>query len=91
MCKQSYAIFIPFSRYLKHKWSYWSSRGVIGPPPSAAKFGHAADFFNILNNDCTEQWKKDYGKQYGLYMGTTPILFVSDIDLVRQVCIHFLI
>ena len=72
--------------YVNRKWSYWSRRGVIGPPPELSGFGHTVKMFNCINEPVFEEWEAKYGKQFGLYFGLEPVLFVTDIELVRQVC-----
>merc|ERR1711892_218067 len=71
--------------YVNRKWSYWSRRGVVGPPPEVSGFGHTIKMFNCVNEPVFEKWEAEYGKQFGLYLGLNPVLFVADIELVRQI------
>ena len=71
--------------YVNRKWSYWSRRGIVGPPPEVSGFGHTIKMFNCVNEPVFENWEAEYGKQFGLYLGLDPVLFVADIELVRQV------
>ena len=75
--------------YVNNKWSYWSRRGISGPPPEWTGMGHSLKMFNVINDSPFEKWEAEHGKQFGLYLGLDPVLFVTDIDLIRQVSMNF--
>ena len=45
--------------YLHRKWSFWSKRGVKGPPPSMLKMGNMTEFTSMFDgstNFLTEKY-----------------------------------
>ncbi|CAF4153533.1 unnamed protein product, partial [Adineta steineri] len=75
--------FVPIRRNTtqKHK------RG-ISTPPFNFFFGHFKTLWNApLYHRQLENWTKQYGKIYGIYEGTHPVLVVSDPDFLQEVFI----
>ena len=65
----------------------WKSLGVKGPKASSLFLGNLGDTiahgrFNLYN-----EWTKKYGKVFGYYQGSTPVLLVADPDLARKILI----
>ncbi|XP_018321669.1 probable cytochrome P450 6a21 [Agrilus planipennis] len=77
--------------YLYYRWCfrYWKNRGVYTLTPSIP-FGNGAN--KILSRTCFALDLKDYyfilknkGLRYGgLYFGTSPLFFVTDLDLIKD-------
>ena len=72
--------------YQKHKFSYWSSRGVPGPQPWTP-FGTMLDYFRFGQQRIEIKWAQKYGKVYGLYRGYRPVFTILDTDLIKQVMV----
>ncbi|XP_017463082.1 PREDICTED: cytochrome P450 3A11-like, partial [Rhagoletis zephyria] len=73
--------------YIKNKHTYWIKKGIAGPKPQFF-FGNA---FDPIKNGlaATElQWMKNYGQMYGIYIGLTPALTITEPDLIKQVMIR---
>ena len=72
--------------YYKKKFSFWSNQGITGPKPKLF-VGNSFDVFlrPILQTD-PEDIKK-YGRVYGMYQGTNPMLVVSDPKIIRDVLV----
>lgn len=70
----------------KKTYTFWSRRGVKGPTPLPF-FGNALTY--ILNPlpDMDMMNRKIYGRMYGVYDGTTPVLFISDPEIIEKVFI----
>lgn len=68
--------------------SYWSSRGIVSPP-ALPIFGHAQQFFGSQRWLYVDKFYRKYRdhKVWGLYEFLTPVLFVSDPDLLK----HFMV
>ncbi|CAF0828341.1 unnamed protein product [Adineta steineri] len=60
----------------------------IATPPFNFFFGHLKTVWNHPSHHRQlENWTKQYGKIYGIYEGTHPILVVSDPDFLQEVFI----
>lgn len=72
--------------YFKNKHSYWKRLGIKGPPTTFI-FGNMLDamFSDFMAKQL--EWLKSYGKYYGYYLGTKPVLAIGDPEVVRQICI----
>ncbi|XP_054161124.1 cytochrome P450 3A18-like [Oppia nitens] len=75
-------------RYLKKVNTYWSSRGVNGPKPVIG-FGNNLELMNVGrgrgNKD--SEWMTKFGKLYGYYDNTQPVLCIADPLLIKEVVI----
>ncbi|CAG2169564.1 unnamed protein product [Oppiella nova] len=72
--------------YLSRGFSYWSKKGIKGPRPIPI-FGNLLDFFIIPQPLQELKWFKKYGKIYGHYLGKTPVLNISDPELIKQIMV----
>ncbi|CAG2114836.1 unnamed protein product, partial [Medioppia subpectinata] len=69
--------------YLTRNFKYWSSRGIDGPKPIVG-FGTLYQiFFKPLTELNTENFRK-YGKIYGTFLGTKPVLMIADPELTKE-------
>ena len=41
----------------------------------------------VTDRDSGTRWMKEYGKVFGVYEGTKPVLAVADPDVLGQICI----
>lgn len=68
-------------------FSYWKSRGIKGPKPWP--FVGTNGYYILRNRtEVDQEWFKTYGKIYGIYEGMTPVLRVSDNEIVKHVYIR---
>ncbi|KAJ6223022.1 hypothetical protein RDWZM_001567 [Blomia tropicalis] len=72
--------------YFNRKFSYWNERGVKGPSPSIP-FGNVLSFFRDGQVKIEKDWLQKYGKLYGNYQMTAPILTVIEPELIKQVLV----
>ena len=70
---------------LQQRYQYFNQCG-IPTPPFRFFFGHLKTLWNSVSlHRQLETWTKQYGKIYGIYQGTTPVLVVSDPDFLQEV------
>jgi cytochrome P450 len=70
--------------YYKNAFRFWKDRGIDGPTPCVL----LGNFGQILADKWVfTKWRRQYGKVYGLYEGSKPVLVVSDPKLLGQICI----
>lgn len=72
--------------YYKNYFNYWTRKNVKGPTP----FPFVGNLATILFSDrlvLDLKWRQKYGKVYGLYQGTQPVLVVADAEVLTQICI----
>jgi cytochrome P450 len=73
--------------YFSIKYRYWKSRGISGPEPSIP-------FGNILRpkgkgwHHLDVERHAKYGKVYGVYQGTNPVLVIADSELLKDVLVR---
>ena len=83
-------ILILFYIYLTKKWNYWSKRGVYQIQPSFP-FGSMPQIFTKsehINDFALRHANETKGlPYYGLYFLRTPILMVTDVDIVKHICV----
>lgn len=63
---------------------FWSSRGVKGPFPYPI-FGNVWQWMTNPVGDHDRKNMAIYGRWYGTYNGTEPVLIVSDPEIIRFV------
>ncbi len=82
--------------YSKKKYSYLQYYGYDGPKPSIKKLGNLLEFRNLSNSISKQlfirhysktlyKWSRKYGSIYCYYEAFTPILVISNVDLVREI------
>ncbi|KAL5018100.1 hypothetical protein ScPMuIL_003822 [Solemya velum] len=74
----SYVIF-------KRNTTIFSSQGIPGPRPFPL-VGNLPEM-RRLGLKHYEVWSKKYGKVYGVFIGAFPVLFVNDLDILRQITV----
>lgn len=79
-------LFIVLYLYLTRKYGYWKKRGVPEVPP-VFPIGSWGFNFNSSQAKQEEEWYKKYGKVFGIYEGTNPVLVVADLDLVKSILV----
>ena len=72
--------------YYKFKFSHWSSKGINGPPPTII-FGNLAPLLKQPWVTAYEKWVKAYGRVFGIYEKSKPILVVADAELVKEIIV----
>jgi hypothetical protein len=84
--------------YINRCYKYLKSIGYDGPMPRFF-VGNLIDFVSKENSirrnsnishysKTLQRWSKTYGKIYGYYEGHTPVLVLSDPDLVSELFIN---
>lgn len=81
------SIFAGLYFYIKQKYSYWSNRGVAGPPPSLLHFGNVLQLEGAPQDQIELEMLRKYGKVYGIYTGLQPTLVVLDEALIKTVLV----
>lgn len=79
-------ILLAVHQYYKNMHSYWQKLGVSGPKPWPI-IGNMAELVSTKRRDTVASWRRKYGKVYGIYEGTRPVLMVSDPDILQQISI----
>ena len=72
--------------YYNKKFKYWSNKGVKGPKPLYL-FGNILDKSFNSWPDADMEYAKKYGKLYGIYNGTQPVLCVMEKELIKDIMI----
>ncbi|XP_025105956.1 cytochrome P450 3A29-like [Pomacea canaliculata] len=74
--------------YLYTTWPYstWSRLGIPGPKPQYFH-GNSKEVIKKTMLKAVDDWKTQYGRVFGLYFGRSPILVVSDLDILREVLV----
>lgn len=65
----------------------WKSLGVKGPKASSLFLGNLGDTIAHGRFNLYKEWTKKYGKVFGYYQGSTPVLLVADPDMAREIFI----
>jgi len=83
------ALFIvPVIYYLCFKWQprYFKKMGVQGPFAWPV-VGNMMTMIKKGFMEADAAWSKEYGRVVGIFEGPTPVLYISDPDLVQQILI----
>ena len=73
---------------IKKIYETFQHMGIPGPTPKLF-FGNVIDLFthNRHSSACLADWTKKFGKIYGYFMGHTPIISISDPDMLQEIFI----
>ncbi|CAF2404456.1 unnamed protein product [Rotaria sp. Silwood2] len=72
---------------INNRYDYFKRLGISGPPHHFF-FGHYKILWSIKSlSKQLQEWTRQYGSIYGLFMGTTPMYVVSDVDFLQEVYI----
>lgn len=84
------AVVVLFLSYVfigyRKTYSFWSSRGIPGPTPLPF-FGNYLSYFFRCFRDVDDEYLKKFGKTYGIYEGSKPVLMTSDAELISKIWI----
>ena len=83
----SFRLVTTTASYIRHRYRYWSNRGVPTPPP---KFPFGNILATVFRNPEEREldWQRQYGKFYGQYSVMQPTLTIPDPDLIKQVLVR---
>lgn len=82
-------VFLLLHAYKIHKnYQTFRKLGLPGPKPRFF-FGNLIELFTHHRHSsaCLAGWTKTYGKIYGYFIGHTPIICISDPDLLQEIFI----
>ncbi|CAF4626543.1 unnamed protein product, partial [Rotaria sp. Silwood2] len=66
---------------------YFKHRGILGPPHHFL-FGHYKTLWSTKSfSKQIQEWTRQYGSIYGLFLGRRPMYVVSDVDFLQEVYI----
>ncbi|CAF1482504.1 unnamed protein product [Rotaria sordida] len=72
---------------INNRYDYFKRLGISGPPYHFF-FGHYKTLWSTKSfSKQLQEWTRQYGSIYGLFLGTTPIYVVSDVDFLQEVYI----
>ncbi|XP_033752365.1 cytochrome P450 3A11-like [Pecten maximus] len=72
--------------YLKIHFEVFERNGIPGPKP-AFLLGNIIEMMKKGQLQAIRDWRKTYGTVFGYFEGFTPVLSVSDPDVVREVLV----
>ncbi|KAH9387714.1 hypothetical protein TYRP_008908 [Tyrophagus putrescentiae] len=72
--------------YLKHRFSFWERQGVR-TQRFRWLFGNVLENFTANFYTQLTAWEKEYGQVFGSYLFMTPVLCISDPQLVKQMIV----
>lgn len=67
-------------------FSYWSSKGIKGPRPWPL-LGTTIYYILRPRIEVDNEWTRKYGKVYGVYEGYSPVLRITDNELIKHIWI----
>ncbi|CAM4953017.1 unnamed protein product [Rotaria socialis] len=78
-------IIIAYLRHIREKYSLFNRLAIPGPPPTLF-FGNFSDLVKTKRLSISiKQWTEKYGRVFGYFEGHTPILVISDPDVLQDV------
>ncbi|CAI2358122.1 unnamed protein product [Caenorhabditis sp. 36 PRJEB53466] len=71
--------------YFKWLHTYWKRKGIDGP----SGFPFIGSFYQLADRKfprglIINQWTKTYGQVFGYYEGATPVLVISDLEMLQE-------
>lgn len=79
----SLAVFL-FLLWRKKQFEYLEKLGIPGPKPNIL-FGNVLEIYKKGPITCVHQWIEKYGKVFGYYLGKTPVICITEPDLLKQI------
>lgn len=80
-------LIVAYLWYIRSFYEFFSKLGIPGPKP-VLFFGNLLDVFKDRRLSLNiQQWTKKYGRIFGYYEGHTPILVISDPDVLQDIFI----
>ncbi|CAL1299476.1 unnamed protein product [Larinioides sclopetarius] len=70
--------------YRKRSFSFLREHGIPGPEPSLL-FGNMLELVTKTPIKCLDEWFQKYGKIVGYYLGTRPVVLITDVDLLKRI------
>ncbi|CAF2955596.1 unnamed protein product [Rotaria sp. Silwood2] len=81
------AVIIAYFFHLRQAYEFFKRLNIPGPPPILL-FGNFLDFVKTKRLSISiTQWTEKYGRIFGYFEGHTPILVISDPDLLQDIFI----
>ncbi|CAF1341313.1 unnamed protein product [Rotaria sp. Silwood1] len=72
---------------INSRYNYFKRLGISGPPHRFF-FGHYKILWSLKSlSKQLQEWTRQYGSIYGLFIGTTPMYVVSNVDFLQEVYI----
>ncbi|XP_067672070.1 cytochrome P450 3A11-like [Haliotis asinina] len=75
-----------FLWHMKRHFSVFKRLGIPGPEPSIIS-GNLMEIMKKGQFQATVDWSKKYGRIFGYFEGYTPVMSVSDPDLLKQILV----
>lgn len=73
-------------RHLKRHFSVFKRLGIPGPEPSIIS-GNLIEIMKKGQFQANVDWSKKYGRVFGYFEGYTPVMSVSDPDLLKHILV----
>ncbi|XP_067135814.1 uncharacterized protein [Centruroides vittatus] len=81
-----FGILIALYIYLTRNFGYWSNLGVPEVPPMIFTGSMRLDFSTSLGVR-EQKWYRKYGKIFGIYEGSNPVLMIADPNLMKDILV----
>ncbi|KAF6023071.1 TBXAS1 [Bugula neritina] len=72
------------ARSRQKKLNLFNELGIAGPKPNVV-FGNLHSLSGKKYVETLSDWTKEYGKIYGYYEGSSPVIVTSDPDVIKEV------
>ncbi|XP_055925097.1 cytochrome P450 3A24-like [Argiope bruennichi] len=70
--------------YRKRSFSFLKDHGIPGPEPNIL-FGNMLELLTKNPIKCLDEWFEKYGRIVGYYLGTRPVILITDVDLLKRI------
>lgn len=77
-------IFLTLYLYLTRRFGYWKDMGIPEVPPIPL-IGSTGLDFKTNQGKQEQQWYQKYGRIFGIYEGSTPVLMVAEPELLKDI------